>query len=90
MNIDEMMVVLQAAKAGKEIQASFPGEEGWRRYDIHYTVSMMNLRVKPEPMEIWVNWYERGKNGYAYASKTTADAQRGGTATQIRFREAVE
>lgn len=58
MTTDEKIAVLQAHKAGKEIQYKSNWESGsfWRTKPIpHFNFFDFDYRVKPEPQEFWVN-----------------------------------
>jgi uncharacterized membrane protein len=54
MTIDEMIAVLQAAKAGKRIQINVSGK--WTDLDANpsFGAPINSCRVKPEPREWWI------------------------------------
>ncbi len=68
MTIDEMIGVLQAAKAGKTIQHQwgYSGKESkWIDIDTDNLAQNFvdyEYRVKPEPREFWVMIFSNGKN----------------------------
>lgn len=51
MNIDEMIFVLTAAKAGKPIQCSVKGENNWFQAGVRWNFATCDYRVKPSPRE---------------------------------------
>jgi hypothetical protein len=69
MTIPELIEILKAAEAGKKIERSVFGEPGeWRTlpdiFDLQRLCEFVfrghRLRVKPEPREWWVAFYDNG------------------------------
>jgi len=57
MTIDKMIAVLQAAKAGKQIQHRYKHDEGTAWHDTGLQIwnfTDYDFRVKPEPREWWL------------------------------------
>jgi hypothetical protein len=55
MTIDEMIAVLQAAKAGKQIQFRWHSTAEWKDMSkLVWDFENYNYRVKPEPREWWI------------------------------------
>jgi hypothetical protein len=104
MDIDSMIAVLQAAKAGKQIEyrtrRSTNGstdpwaithsitERGW------FDSQVFDYRVKPEPREWWVNVYDGMPEGFVHPTKEDAEhwkSQSSGTRKEVvRVREVLE
>ena len=73
MTIDEMIAVLQAAKAGKTIQQIRPDDGRVLDYDIRGALANLHLRVKPEPRVIYMVTQSDGRLGaYWYLDKESA------------------
>lgn len=51
MTIDEMITVLQAAKAGKQIEVSIKGRNNWYLMDANWNFADCDYRIKPGPRE---------------------------------------
>jgi hypothetical protein len=75
MTHDEMIAVIAAHRDGKTIQfRTVETECDWR--DIESPVwdfQSSDYRIKPEPLECWVNVYEHGTNT-VFESKVMAEA----------------
>lgn len=55
MTIDQIIEVLQAAKAGKQIERERETDLSWYDIDINEWISFLApMRVKPEPREGWI------------------------------------
>ena len=99
MTIDEMIAVLQAAKARKQIQFRFRVDQmqlkkcewedcetpGWNFGDCEY-------RVKPEPRTVWVNEYPDHCGDTAYDTKLHATNAAGRFVVRraVKFVEVIE
>lgn len=60
MTYDEMIAVLEAAKAGKVIEVDINGE--WVKTDRSlFNFQTYEYRVKPEPKRCWVKFVEDGR-----------------------------
>ena len=64
--IDEAIAILQAMKEGKVVQAYSSASEEWLETDGHIpNFSSLTYRIKPEPLECWVNVHNNGSvSGY--------------------------
>lgn len=65
MHIDEMIQVLEAAKAGKKIQCRFrfgQGKEKWRAASVPFlgNFELFEYRAEPEPNIVYANIYPGG------------------------------
>ena len=72
MTEQEMIDVLQAHIDGKQIQyrrVNMGGE--WANEKPYWDFDHFDYRVKPEPLECWVNFYD---NNDSWASRTKAQA----------------
>jgi hypothetical protein len=92
MTHDEMIAVIQAHKDGKMIQFKQKDVDGWVWAPRPcWNFSSHEYRIKPEPMEIWVNVYDDGETSCPYKSKD--DAQQSGINAgrrTVKFREALD
>lgn len=51
----------------------------------------ITYRIKPEPREIWMNYYPNGAFGQVHDSEVEAyEARSNDTAKQVRYREVIE
>jgi hypothetical protein len=93
MTIDEMIAVLQAAKAGKQIQINV--SDKWTDLDANpsFGAPINSYRVKPEPREWWVNVYDGEPNGYIHTTKAKAEywqSQAGTRKEVVHVREVID
>lgn len=80
MTIDEMIEVLEAYKAGKEIQA-WCGE-GWKDCPTpNWVFNAIKYRVKPKKLVTYVNGYLNG--AMTYPTRAMADAAAGKNSNRI-------
>lgn len=92
MTIDEMIAVLQAAKAGKA-EWQFKGTFGWSPFTISSVESSgiaakdFNYRVKPGPREWFVNDYGAGVVGGLSSTEEEARTYGSCGATIFKVRE---
>lgn len=91
MTIDEMIAVLQAAKAGKAIQCKGKRDKEWSDItpfeNATWDFNLADYRVKPEPREWWLHSYA-GKSsprpfGALYFTKEDAYSASNGNADEI-------
>ena len=73
--LKEKIEVMQAALDGKQIQGNYGAGYGdlsqpENREDIIFNWRDCDYRIKPKPLEFWVNVYET--NGVAYNSESKA------------------
>jgi hypothetical protein len=73
MTIDEMIAVLQAAKAGKPIQQQYLRKNVWDVCDGRWDFTNYRYRVKPEPRRWWLNVYPSRIIASAWMSPQDAD-----------------
>lgn len=74
---DEMMAVIRAIKDGKAIQFYSHGKNKFLTSgQEHPSFLECHYRVKPQPIERWVNVYGNSTT-YTYASKEQADSDKG-------------
>ena len=72
---DEMIAVIKAAKRGETIEyCRLDGPERWGTAEPVWNFTLYTYRVKPKPLEVWLNKYPEGYNQYAYFSERDADA----------------
>jgi len=86
--------IMQAALDGKEIDRYVGPTYGWLGLDnpkeVNYDWTNQDYRIKPEPMEFWVNVYEN-RSGYLHRSKASAkDCLQSGSGKTIKVREVME
>ena len=88
MTIEEMIAVLQAAKAGKRIQCR-QGVHEWEDTDVlPCSLTSCDYRVKPEPLEVYGNVYAAGVLGRMYRNADDADSYaEAGRIRRAHFRE---
>ena len=60
MTHDEMIAVITAHKEGKAIECSLKGFNAWLPMLNGWDFSAFNYRIKPGPIEMWVNAYPSG------------------------------
>ena len=91
MNIDKLIAVLQAAKAGATIQFRNRAFSDWTDTLFHDNlIGDTELRVKPrEPLVAWLNVYGNSF-GAAYEDRETANASRSVYGKTLKFREVDE
>jgi len=88
----EIIAVIQAAEAGKTIECRLGKLLDWHPVEEPiWDFSKWEYRVKPEPMEIWVNVYKRGI-GQIYTNEQDAikHCLDYATHTAVHFREVIE
>ena len=68
MTHDEMIAVIAAHRDGKAIQFRRHGDSKWTGYldgnSPEWLFSICDYRIKPEPLECWVNVYPNGVRTY--------------------------
>jgi len=98
--LKEKIEVMQAALDGKEIEyRNYPydNRHKWTSYDLSTIVwnwPSVDYRIKPEPMELWVNVYDE-KTEELYPHKTEDAAKKAISFPEIyiktvKFREVIE
>lgn len=93
MTPDQIIEVVTAFKNGKKIESKFKdySEAVWNDApNPYWDFSDKDYRVKPEPMELWVNVYDDGF-GLGYANEVSA-LNRAGTyfaRKAVLFREVI-
>jgi hypothetical protein len=94
MDIDSMIAVLQAAKAGKKIQINVSGK--WTDLDANpsFGAPINSYRVKPEPREWWIVQSKIEENFNIHAFRDFRDAENYNLGywgkTPIKVREVLE
>jgi hypothetical protein len=98
MNAQELIAILQAKIAGKEIQYRYIGlpERYWVKINTDTGVAKLcemvgeglKLRVKPEPLERWGNVYENGMTMYHETEACALSARNRACLRTVRFVEA--
>ena len=63
MTPDQIIEVVTAFKNGKKIEARHKAMGDWHVAVPAWDFHQFDYRVKPEPMELWVNVYEDGSIG---------------------------
>jgi hypothetical protein len=74
MTHDEMIAVIAAHRDGKTVQCKYRNGSVWK--DVQnpaWSFGSFDYRIKPEPLECWVNVYEHGTNT-VFESKVMAEA----------------
>lgn len=71
MTPDQIIEVVTAFKNGKKIESRNKVIGGWTDSNPDWNFFCFDYRVKPEPMELWVNVYESGDH-YVYTAKEKA------------------
>lgn len=71
MTPDQIIEVVTAFKNGKKIEARHKIMGDWHVAIPAWDFHQFDYRVKPEPMELWVNVYESGDH-YVYTAKEKA------------------
>ena len=92
MTLDEMIAVMQAAKAGKTIQSkSKRYEDGWGDTpDPVWNFNLYLYRVKPEPRTIFLNEYPDGSFGCPKYTLQAAKILGGSLGKVLKFVEVLE
>jgi len=63
-SLKEKIEVMQAALDGKEIERNTGTNNGWQpEPDPDWSWDCWDYRIKPEPMEFWINVYVDGEEG---------------------------
>ena len=77
MTIDEMIAVLEAAKAGKAIECASANGNDWQPCTLQTLPGAWKMRVKLKPRRIWVPVYCDGygvpKSSREYAARCVAE-----------------
>ena len=92
--IDEAIEVLQGIKDGKAIQSALEGYK-WEDRDDTYNNDLpdfhnLNYRVKPEPLEFWVNVYPHGSACLHETEKLAIQHRSDGVSRTIKVIEVIE
>ena len=99
MSIDDMIAVLQAAKAGKKTQISSRSDNPRKWFDMNLPCNHMfnfvtyDYRVRPEPRTIWVNEYSHADTMTAHSSRDRAVSMTQGYSPNrlaVKFVEVIE
>lgn len=91
MTNQEIIAVVQAAEAGEQIQSrTFKAnlEVDWvDDPNPNWNFRWREFRVKPKPLEMWVNVYQFGghTDGYAYETEERARVASGDTCSALRI-----
>jgi hypothetical protein len=88
MTHDEMIAVITAHKEGKAIECQLKGFSRWLPMLNKWDFSAFNYRIKPEPIEMWVNVYPSGAH-HRYGSESDArqHAREGAYRVAVHLRE---
>jgi len=90
MNIDEKIAILQAEKAGEEIQYFSELRNAWRD-TCCVTGIDLEYRVKPKPRRHWCNDYDGHLSDVKWGTKDAAKrALHGYAAAQVEFVEVIK
>lgn len=95
MTIDQMIAVLEGAKAGKPVEYRYAhaGIGPWLHIlteNVTWNFRDFEYRLKPSPREFWVNFYNSGAYS-VYTSRESADMGHLGERVQcIHVREVME
>ena len=92
MTHDEMIAVITAHKEGKTIQFRWRSEIKWQDTACPaWNFGDHDYRVKPEPLEIWVNVYSDGTIGGDMSGKKEMCAMSCGYGGRtVKFREVLD
>ncbi len=95
--LKEKIEVMQAALDGEEIEYMLGENDGWRSYDSgepSWDWSCVDFRIKPKPLEFWVNVYDDGTGEHVvFDNKKAADdneAESSHVVKTIKVREVTE
>lgn len=90
-NAKDYLPLVQALAEGKTIQM-LEGHGYWvDMVEISTEIPASLYRIKPEPREIWMNYYPNGAFGQVHDSEVEAyEARSNDTAKQVRYREVIE
>lgn len=83
-SLDDMIVLIQAHKDGKQIEFRRPDavDNSWKPYDLTRELARgFELRIKPKPREFWIRMYEHG--GVIFPDKGSAECD-GVTIVHVR------
>ena len=75
MNIYEMIAVLTAYKNGEQIQSKHGNYEWQYNASPIWDFANTEYRVKPKPLELWVNIYSNNKYGINTTARDAATAR---------------
>lgn len=92
-NARDYLPLVQALAEGKVIQGHMAYSVRWEDFsgDISFDGPASDYRIKPEPREIWMNYYPNGAFGQVHDSEVEAyEARSNDTAKQVRYREVIE
>jgi len=90
-NLIALAPIVKAFAEGREVQVKNSDGIWITLEDINFWLDPSNYRIKPEPREIWVNFYEDGRYS-AHLTQNEADSfplNRPRIAC-VRFREVIE
>ena len=91
--IDEAIRILLAMQEGKEIQAMVK-DTGWNKRDVSADVmpnfQYFTYRIKPEPLEFWVNVYPHGSACLHETEKLAIQHRSDGVSRTIKVIEVIE
>lgn len=94
-NARDYLPLVQALADGKSLQYNVNRSDEapkWvDREDFTFDEHVTEYRIKPEPREIWMNYYPNGEFGQVHDSEVEAyEARSNDTAKQVRYREVIE
>lgn len=94
-NAKDYLPLVQALVDGKSLQYNVNRSDEapkWvDREDFTFDEHVTEYRIKPEPREIWMNYYPNGAFGQVHDSEVEAyEARSNDTAKQVRYREVIE
>ena len=90
--VKEKIEVMQAFEDGKQVEVTISGKSKWFNCgEPTWNWVASDYRVKPEPVEFWMNLYPDGDWGRHYESKNEAIAGSSKNCLRtIRVREVIE
>lgn len=89
--LKEKIEVMQAAEDGAKIESSWVGE--FREVDLKnllWNWEEADYRIKPKPIEFWVNVYESGPGLLHFSTEEKAEAESDGSNSFIKTVRMVE
>ena len=92
-NAKDFLPLVQALSKGKTIQCWQVGNGSWEdKKEVEFNaISFESYRVKPEPIEIYVNVYDTANMfGNACETREKAEGYNRGAARTVMFREVIE
>ena len=66
--LKEKISIMQACLDGKDIQVQTSGKWIFTNINTDFNWAHYDYRIKPEPLTIWVNIYDKGFSSYESAS----------------------